>query len=282
LFLFTHITPLKAFIAGQKAKGRTIGFVPTMGALHSGHVSLIHQSKQQTDLTVCSIFVNPTQFNNPEDLFKYPRTIEQDIIKLAEAGCDVLFHPAPVEMYPSGYTTEAYNWGAVTHNLEGLFRPGHFDGVITIVQRLFHIVEPDKAFFGQKDFQQIAVVKQMVKVFNMPVSIVIGKTLREPDGLAMSSRNVRLTAQERKQALVISKAVFYIRDNIGTVELDLVLSNAKKMLEEVSVISLEYLSVVDPDTLEPVNNDVPGQKCVALIAAWCGNVRLIDNMELTD
>lgn len=282
MLLFTHITPLKAFIAKQKLKGATIGFIPTMGALHDGHISLIRQCKEQMDVAVCSIFVNPTQFNNSDDLLKYPRTIEQDMLKLVEAGCDVLFHPEAAEMYPDGLEAREYNWGAVTHKLEGAFRPGHFDGVITIVKRLFDIVEPDRAYFGQKDFQQSAVVKQLVKVFNLPISIVIGETLREQDGLAMSSRNVRLTAEDRVQALLISRVLFYIKEHIGDQTIEELLIKAQKMLEEGPLLSLEYLSIVDRDSLEILSGDASGRKCVALIAAWCGNVRLIDNMELGD
>jgi pantoate--beta-alanine ligase len=280
--LFTHITPLKAFIAKQKLKGDTIGFVPTMGALHNGHISLIRQCKAQTDIVVCSIFVNPTQFNNSDDLLKYPRTIEQDMLKLVEAGCDVLFHPEAAEMYPGGLEASEYNWGAVTHKLEGAFRPGHFDGVITIVKRLFDIVEPDTAYFGQKDFQQSAVVKQLVKTFNLPISIVIGETLREQDGLAMSSRNVRLSAEDREQALLISKALFYIKEHIDDKTIDELLADAQKIIAEGPRLSVEYLSIVERDSLEIMTGYLSGRKCVALIAAWCGNVRLIDNMELGD
>lgn len=282
MLLFTHIAPLKAFIAEQKRKGATVGFIPTMGALHQGHISLIRQCKSQTDIAVCSIFVNPTQFNNSDDLLKYPRTIEQDILKLVEAGCDVLFHPEAAEMYPNGLETREYNWGAVTHKLEGSFRPGHFDGVITIVKRLFDIVEPDTAYFGQKDFQQSAVVKQLVKTFNLPIAIVIGETLREEDGLAMSSRNVRLTAEDREQALLISKALFYVKTHIDDQTIEELLAEAQKIIAGGERLSIEYLSIVERDSLETMTGYVSGRKCVALIAAWCGNVRLIDNMELGD
>jgi pantoate--beta-alanine ligase len=253
-----------------------------MGALHPGHISLIRQSKEQTGITVCSIFVNPTQFNNADDLVNYPRTMEQDLIKLAEAGCDVLFHPEAAEMYPGGLKSEPYHWGALTHSLEGAFRPGHFDGVITIVKRLFEIVEPDQAFFGQKDFQQSAVIVQMVKVFNMPVSVVVGKTLRESDGLAMSSRNVRLSIAEREQALLISKALYVIRDGWGKTPVAELLEAARSLLAAGPDIRPEYVAIVDAGTLEEITTINPGQKSVALVAAWCGNVRLIDNMQLGD
>jgi pantoate--beta-alanine ligase len=282
LLLFTHIAPLRAFIEAKKLKGNTIGLVPTMGALHNGHISLIGQSKAQTDITISSIFVNPTQFNNKEDLLKYPRTIETDIIKLAQADCDVLFHPAADEMYPNGQSTQNYNWGAVTHSLEGAFRPGHFDGVITIVKRLFDIVTPDKAFFGQKDFQQCAVIRQMVKEFNMPLEIIVADTLREEDGLAMSSRNTRLTTEERVQALLVSKALFYMQKHAKQLRVPDLISAAKQILNEGHLLKVEYLEIVDAQTLEPATILNPFGKYVALIALWCGNVRLIDNMPLGD
>jgi pantoate--beta-alanine ligase len=282
LLLFTHIAPLRAFIEAKKLKGDTIGLVPTMGALHNGHISLIGQSKAQTDITISSIFVNPTQFNNKEDLLKYPRTIETDIIKLAQAGCDVLFHPAADEMYPNGQSTQNYNWGAVTHSLEGAFRPGHFDGVITIVKRLFDIVTPDKAFFGQKDFQQCAVIRQMVKEFNMPLEIIVADTLREEDGLAMSSRNTRLTTEERVEALLVSKALFYMQKHALQLSVPELISAAKQILNQGSLLKLEYLEIVDAQTLGPATALNPPGKYVALIALWCGNVRLIDNMPLGD
>jgi pantoate--beta-alanine ligase len=282
LLLFTHIQTLRSYIQAEKEKGASIGLVPTMGALHQGHISLIAQSKAQTDLTVCSVFVNPTQFNNQEDLLKYPRTIEADIIQLANAGCHVLFHPGAAQMYPDGLQSGNYNWGTVTNSLEGSFRPGHFDGVITIVKHLFEIVEPNKAFFGQKDFQQSAVIKHLVNYFGLPIEVVVGKTLREADGLAMSSRNVRLTLEERNQALAISKALFAIKTNQTIKSIEALLEDAKQLIGQSPLLRLEYLSIVDKTTLEEVADIKDLKKSVVLIAAWCGNVRLIDNMELGD
>jgi pantoate--beta-alanine ligase len=278
LILFTQIKPLKAYLAAQKLLGKSIGYVPTMGALHNGHVSLVAQSILKTDITVCSIFVNPTQFNNPDDLIKYPRTIEQDIVKLELAGCHVLFHPNATEMYPEGMVVSTYNWGNVTQSLEGLLRPGHFDGVITVVKKLFDIVEPDDAFFGKKDYQQCAVIKQMVKEFDMPINIVLIETLRESDGLAMSSRNSRLNEAERKDAVWISRALFQLQEKAFKLPVEQLLINAQLILSPSNILQLEYLAIVDAETLDEVSTLLSNHKYVALIAIWCGNVRLIDNI----
>lgn len=251
-----------------------------MGALHQGHLSLVKLSQQQNDITVVSIFVNPTQFNNREDLEKYPRTLPADLALLGQGDADVVFSPEAEEMYPDGLAIRTYNWGPVTHSLEGAFRPGHFDGVITIVQRLFELVEPDRAYFGRKDFQQCAVIMQMVKEFNMPVEVILGETVRDPDGLAMSSRNARLSEAERKQALILSKALFHIRDQYTVAPLTTLLEDARTMLAEQPLLKPEYLEVVDPISLEPVLQLVPDKQYVALIASWCGNVRLIDNITI--
>ncbi len=278
MILFTQIKPLKAYLAAQKLLGKSIGYVPTMGALHNGHVSLVAQSILKTDITVCSIFVNPTQFNNPDDLIKYPRTIEQDIVKLELAGCHVLFHPNATEMYPEGMVVSTYNWGNVTQSLEGLLRPGHFDGVITVVKKLFDIVEPDDAFFGKKDYQQCAVIKQMVKEFDMPINIVLIETLRESDGLAMSSRNSRLNEAERKDAVWISRALFQLQEKAFKLPVEQLLINAQLILSPSNILQLEYLAIVDAETLDEVSTLLSNHKYVALIAIWCGNVRLIDNI----
>jgi pantoate--beta-alanine ligase len=282
LLLFKQIAPLRAYIHQFKAKKETIGFVPTMGALHAGHVSLIKQSVADNDLTVCSIFVNPTQFNNPDDLAKYPRTIENDILMLEAAGCDVLFHPDAPEMYPDGFATENYDWGVVTDSLEGAFRPGHFDGVITIVDRLFQVIEPDHAYFGQKDFQQCAVIKRMIKEFEHPIGIRIQPTLREPDGLALSSRNARLNEEERAESLLIAKALNGIKQNRHQYPVEKLIADAKGLLETGKLMKPEYIEIVDRDTLKPASSAAELDHSVALIASWCGNVRLIDNMLLSD
>ncbi len=273
---------MRAYLSARKQYGSSIGFVPTMGALHAGHISLVQLSKAQNDLTVCSIFVNPTQFNNPDDLAKYPRTIEDDLYLLEQNGCDILFQPSAAEMYPQGMAVEDYHWGAVTDSLEGFFRPGHFAGVITIVKRLFEVVGPDKAYFGRKDYQQCAVIARMCKEFNMPVQLLLGETLREADGLAMSSRNKRLSEVEREAAVLVSKALRLIQQGFAKCELDVLKEQAVATISQSSLLSIEYLSVVEADTLKEVLQWPENRRCVALIAVWCGNVRLIDNMQLGD
>ncbi len=280
--MFKEIAPLRAYLNGRRLKGDTVGFVPTMGALHQGHIALISESIANHSVTVASIFVNPTQFNNPEDLVKYPRTIERDLELLEAAGCDVLFHPEATEIYPNGFITEHHEWNNITNSLEGAFRPGHFDGVITIVKKLFDIVEPQAAYFGQKDFQQCAVIAEMIKHFNLGVNMRICPTLREADGLAMSSRNVRLNASERADALFIFEALSYIKQHQGTLPVGELLSIAEKILLKSSVMKPEYIAIVETDSLNPADKLLPNREYVALIATWCGNVRLIDNMLLKD
>lgn len=281
--LFKEIAPIKQFLTSKRAQKLRIGFVPTMGALHNGHLSLIKKAKSDNDIVVCSIFVNPTQFNNADDLAKYPRPIENDIKILLENGCDVLFYPEVSEMYADNETVAAQNYGFVTQTLEGYFRPGHFDGVLTIVKKLFDVVEPNNAYFGQKDYQQCAVVNQLIKRNNIPVQLQICPTLREPDGLAMSSRNVRLTAEERTIAAAIPQALFMIKDSFRHQSVEELKSAALIHLSQTSpLLKVEYLEIVDFMTLEPLSTISVNTKAVALAAVWCGNVRLIDNMILSD
>lgn len=282
MLLFKEIAPLRAYLDGRRLKGDTIGFVPTMGALHRGHIALVSESIVNHNITVASIFVNPTQFNNPDDLAKYPRTIEGDIELLEEAGCSVLFHPDAAQMYPAGFVTTHHEWNRITNSLEGAFRPGHFDGVITIVKKLFEAVEPDAAYFGQKDFQQCAVIAEMIKQFKMGVEMHVCATLREPDGLAMSSRNVRLSAAERADALLVFEALTYIKQHQHTLEVHKLIGEAKKILLKSAVMRPEYVAIVETDSLNPADKLLPNREYVALIATWCGNVRLIDNLLLKD
>lgn len=273
---------MRAYLSGRRLKGDTIGFVPTMGALHQGHIALMRESIANHSITVASIFVNPTQFNSPEDLVKYPRTIEQDIELLEEVGCDVLFHPEASEMYPNGFVTQHYEWQHITNSLEGAFRPGHFDGVITIVHKLFDAIEPDAAYFGQKDFQQCAVIKEMIKQFNLPVKMHVCATLREKDGLAMSSRNVRLSPAERKDALLIFEALTFIKQHQIDLSVGELTNGAERILRKSAVMKPEYIAIAETDSLNPADKLHPSKEYVALIATWCGNVRLIDNMLLQD
>jgi pantoate--beta-alanine ligase len=267
---------LADFVASKREKGMSIGFVPTMGALHNGHISLINASKADNQVTVCSIFVNPTQFNQKEDFDKYPRLIEEDIRLLEASGCDALFIPEVNEMYAPKSEVLNYHFSHITHSLEGTFRPGHFDGVITIVKKLFDAVNPDNAYFGQKDFQQCMVIKELISHFNLNINLKIIPTLRESDGLAMSSRNLRLSPSERKQAIAIYQACNFIKEHIKIYSAEELQSKAKSIVNK--ELKLEYLELCDADTLEPVIDIANHNQVVALAAAWCGNVRLIDNM----
>lgn len=267
---------LADFVASKREKGMSIGFVPTMGALHNGHISLVNASKADNQVTVCSIFVNPTQFNQKEDFDEYPRLIDDDIRLLEASGCDALFIPEVNEMYAPKSEVLNYHFSHITHSLEGTFRPGHFDGVITIVKKLFDAVNPDNAYFGQKDFQQCMVIKELIRHFNLNINLKIIPTLRESDGLAMSSRNLRLSPSERKQAIAIYQACNFIKEHIKIYSAEELLSKAKSFVNK--ELKLEYLELCDADTLEPVIDIANHNQVVALAAAWCGNVRLIDNM----
>ncbi|WP_159038632.1 pantoate--beta-alanine ligase [Brumimicrobium mesophilum] len=259
-------------------KGLKIGFVPTMGALHDGHISLINKAKKECDFVVVSIFVNPTQFNNSKDLEQYPRTEKEDIKLLRKNECDFVFLPSVSEMYPENYVAEKVDLHHIENTMEGAHRPGHFDGVVNIVSRFFRMVQPTKAFFGRKDFQQVAVVIEMVKQLKIQVDIVVVDTKRNASGLAMSSRNLRLSEQELEQAVVISQVLNKGQAWAKTYSPVITLEKMKRYFED-SALKLEYLQIVHPETLNDLNQYwVPG--ATACIAAFCGDVRLIDNMEL--
>jgi pantoate--beta-alanine ligase len=264
----------------QKAKSK-IALVPTMGALHKGHLSLIKIAQQQADIVVCSIFVNPTQFTDPKDLEKYPRPLEHDIKMLNDAGCDIVFMPSVKEMYPSFPKPEDWHidLGHAEFLLEGEFRKGHYQGVTQIVKKLFDAVHPDIAFFGQKDFQQVLMIKNMANYFNMPVEIISCPIIREEDGLAMSSRNIHLSETDRKNALVLSKALQYVKDNYNLLSSTQLVENAKKMINETAGVELDYFTIADGESLLPIENRA-AKYPVALVAAKVGETRLIDNMLL--
>lgn len=272
------IAQLQEILLNFKLSGKSIGFVPTMGALHAGHISLIEKAKVENDIVVCSIFVNPTQFNDPNDLIKYPRTPEQDKHLLLNAGCDILFSPAVDEMYPEK-DSRMFDFGELDKVMEGAHRPGHFNGVAQIVSKLFDAVKPDRAYFGKKDFQQLAIIKYITRQLNLPVQIIPCETMREKDGLAMSSRNVRLNEQERLQALQLSKVLFFVKENAAQLSVKELKEKANEMLSTFDLIKREYFEIADADTLQTVDRIVPG-KTVACIAAFVGNVRLIDNISL--
>ena len=258
---------------------RRIALVPTMGALHYGHIALITHAKQLADVVVCSIFVNPTQFNDPKDLEKYPRPIERDITMLREAGCNVLFHPTVDEMYGPDERWHL-DLGGLDTVLEGLHRPGHFQGVTQIVKKLFDAVQPDVACFGQKDFQQYKVVEHLVNQLQLPLTLEMCPTVREPDGLAMSSRNVRLTARGRGQALALHRTLLQAKADMGRKNLTTLRKDAIESLENSPGIRLEYFAIFDADTFTEAVDTSHGQSLVALVAAWVDGVRLIDNMFL--
>lgn len=248
-----------------------------MGALHQGHLSLIEQARQKTDQIVCSIFVNPTQFNDPKDLEKYPRTIEADSALLEQAGCDVLFAPSVNEVYDDNEQWHL-DIGEPEFLLEGKFRPGHYQGVTHVVYILFNIVKPDLAFFGQKDYQQFMIISQMVQQLQLPVRLVMSPIMREPDGLAMSSRNVHLSPDDRRHALVLSKTLNWVKDNFEKSKIIQLKKAAEQMIDTEEGVELDYFEITDGGTLHPANES--SQKIVALVAAKVGKTRLIDNVIL--
>lgn len=278
MLLFKKVKDYKKYINSQKQLGKSVGFAPTMGALHSGHASLIEKSKTQCDITVCSIFVNPTQFNDPKDLEKYPRTEVADIQLLTAAGCDVLFMPDVKEVYPPGVNlSNTFDFGSLTQVMEGAFRPGHFDGMAQVVKRLLDIVEPHRLYMGQKDFQQFSIVQDMLRQMGGSVQIVMCETIRESDGLAKSSRNTRLTPTLRRQApfiyntLVQSKAMM---ETHSPADICAWAFNELKMPN----FKPEYFEIVDGRTLQPISTFNESDFIVACVATWLGEVRLIDNL----
>jgi len=273
------IAETRAAARALKSSGKKLGLVPTMGALHDGHLSLVQLAKRQCDAVAASIFVNPKQFGPKEDFAKYPRSFEGDREMLEAEGVELLFAPSVEEMYPSGSTTFV-NVEGLSERLDGVSRPGHFRGVATVVSKLLHIVEPDKAFFGQKDAVQVAIIKRMVHDLDLPVEIVVGPIVREPDGLAMSSRNAYLDAKQRKQALVLSRALKRVEASIrdGEVDTNRLVNAAKRIFAEEPEVRVDYIAMVDPDTLDPIN-DVANGALIA-VAAYVGSTRLIDNVVI--
>lgn len=280
MIIFTKISQINKFLTDIAQKGSSIGFVPTMGALHEGHLTLIRKANEENDVSVCSIFVNPTQFNNPEDLKKYPRLIEKDILLLEKSDCDVLFYPNADEMYGKEEGLLNVDLLGIDKRLEGEHRPGHFNGVATIVKKLFDAVVPHKAYFGQKDYQQVLVVKTMVKQLNVPVEIVAVPTVREESGLAMSSRNLRLTDEERENAAEIYRVLVWAKENLTKLEVGEIVKVGEERLAKIPGAEVEYFELADGETLAPLSEYKRGQKVVALTAVQVGAVRLIDNMEI--
>lgn len=260
--------------------GKTIGFVPTMGALHEGHLDLVKRSKIESDVTVVSIFVNPTQFNNPEDFTKYPITLEPDLNKLEAEGTDFVFLPDTSTIYPEKPVL-TLNFGELEHILEGEFRPGHFNGVGIVVSKLFHLIRPDKAYFGQKDLQQVAVIKRLVTDLSFNIELIVVPTRRETDGLAMSSRNLRLNPEERTQALILFSSLTKAKDELlaGKPWLK-VRDQISRDFKEKSLAKLEYFELVHPEYFNRFETFEPDQKSSICVAAYLGSVRLIDNLPI--
>lgn len=276
--IFSTVKLIQERLSILKNKGQTIGVVPTMGALHDGHISLVSQAKEMCDYVVVSIFVNPTQFNNASDLEKYPRTLKEDVERLEQSGADFVFIPDISEIYPPGYKSPEIDLGNLDKVMEGKFRPGHFQGVVEVVKRLFEIIQPDFAYFGKKDFQQVAIIKYMTHIFQLPVTIVECPIIRTENGLAMSSRNSRLSEDEQRQALAIYNTLAFAKQNVKNHTPKELMEKCIKMLEE-SPLKPEYVEIVHPTSLELLSDQwVEGAVCS--IAAYCGEVRLIDNMVL--
>jgi pantoate--beta-alanine ligase len=282
MILIKTVPELQNWIVKQHQKGAKIGFVPTMGALHNGHISLITNSKKQNLLTVCSIFVNPTQFNDSADFEKYPQTIESDLLALEKVGTDLVFLPTQAQIYPNGIAERPiYDLGNLENVLEGIYRPGHFQGVCQVVERLLELVQPQKLFLGQKDFQQCMVISKLLAIKQSAIELVICPTLREASGLAMSSRNMRLTDDGRKKAAMIFQVLSNIQNQLNTqTSISQLLASGKTLLLETGFESIDYLDLVEAQSLEPINQWDPQMQGVLLIAAYLEGVRLIDNLPL--
>lgn len=279
--VFSEISPLKAFLKQARKGGKTIGLVPTMGALHNGHLSLLEAAKKDNSLAVCSIYVNPAQFNNPLDLVKYPRTIERDSEMIKKVGCDVLFNPTNEEMYPEEPSIR-FDFGNLDKVMEGYFRPGHFSGVALVVAKLFNIVEPDHVYFGQKDWQQFMIIKRVVDELKFNLKLKSVSTTRESEGLAMSSRNLRLTESERKDAAILYRALTFAKIELmenGKGFQD-VQSSVRAMFDKFPNVQLEYFELADSVNLKSINRVEEAVRPILCIAAYVGEVRLIDNMFL--
>ena len=282
MILFKHSEDLKSYLQTIKKRNLTTGFVPTMGALHEGHLSLIKECKKNDNLTVCSIFVNPVQFNNKEDFNKYPSTIEKDILLLEENGCDVLFMPSVDEMYPKGPgITKDFELGDLENILEGKFRPGHFNGVCLIVEKLLNVVQPGFLYLGQKDYQQCLVIKKLIDLMKIETKVLIHPIVREANGLAMSSRNLRLSEDEKTLASFLYKSLEDIKNNILPGNFLKLKNRAIASLEKKG-FKLDYLELADRSDLKIIEDYTQAQSCILLIAAYLKDVRLIDNLFLKE
>jgi pantoate--beta-alanine ligase len=277
---YSLVSEMVRSLQKEHKAGRSVGFVPTMGALHEGHLSLIKESRKANDITVCSIFVNPVQFNNKQDLEKYPHNPEEDLRLLQSAGCDYIFVPNEEEIYPDGIPALEINFGKLDRILEGKFRPGHFKGVAIIVKRLFEIIAPDNAYFGKKDYQQLLVIRHLVSFLNLPVQINGCSIVREPDGLAMSSRNLRLTIGERQIASHIYQVLCKVKEKTGHLPVKELRQWAEKKINSNPAFRVEYFEFVDKNDLHTIESWKEKENAMACTAVYLGDVRLIDNIEL--
>lgn len=275
--LFKDIESLQRHL--KQHSGKTIGFVPTMGALHMGHMALIESANQQADITICSIFVNPIQFNKQNDFDNYPKTLNEDIKQLEAHNCDILFCPSTEEMYPAPVEKE-FDFGAMATIMEGEHRPGHFRGVAIVIERFFELIHPDYAYFGEKDFQQLAVVKALTKQLGLSTKIIGVKTMREASGLAMSSRNLRLSEVEKQAAALIYKGLMYIKENQTNQSVQEIKQAYKAMINASEYLETEYIEIADGNTLQIITDWTTSDYVVAFTAVNVGEVRLIDNMTI--
>lgn len=271
------IREIKDFVKKAKAENKTVGFVPTMGALHKGHISLIEKSTQNNDITISSVFVNPTQFNDANDLKNYSRNFEKDSLQLKDAGCDVLFYPSVEEMYPEE-DHRKFDFNGIDNQMEGEHRPGHFNGVAQVVSKLFLAIPATNAYFGLKDFQQLAIVRHLVKQLGLPINIVACDIIREPNGLAMSSRNERLTTDQRDNASIIYSTLTKVLDKKNKLSIDDLKDFVVRSINKSDSFEVEYFEIVNSNTLLPVINKKDEEEVVACIAVWADKVRLIDNI----
>jgi len=281
MILFKKGDELKKYLIKQASIGHTIGFVPTMGALHEGHLSLIRTAKEKVDLVVCSIFVNPTQFNDQEDYLHYPKTIDQDIFLLEKSTCDVLFLPDVQEIYPDGYLPLHYELGSLETLLEGKYRPGHFQGVCQVVDRLLTIVLPSFLFLGQKDYQQCMVIEKLIRIQQYPTQLYVVPTMREASGLAMSSRNLRLSEEDRIKATAIYTGLTSIQSSLKIGSVQQLCNEVAANLIRSGFEKVDYISIANAQTLEPIEEWDGQTPLVALAAVFLSGVRLIDNIPLT-
>ena len=271
---------LKVALNSLSSNGSNTGFVPTMGALHKGHLQLINRARKENNVVVCSVFVNPTQFNDKNDLDNYPRTIENDITLLEKAGCDVVFLPQVNDMYPDGVKVLNINLNGLETNMEGAYRPGHFQGMITIVDKLLKTVNARNNYFGEKDFQQLAIIKHYVKQFSLPFNIIGCDTVREEDGLAYSSRNVLLTPEERVAAPVIYKILMQCSDLKKSKNVEALKAWVKEQIDNTMILKVQYISFVDAESLKELNAWTDSENCRACIAVLTSGTRLIDNVAV--